>query len=166
MNRLLIGKRLPILALVLAVVGAIAVVRIAPPAAARNIDEAGLVLAKLDDAWSEAAATRDAAKVAAFYAEDAIAYPPNAPIAIGRGAAQKVWASYFAEPSFNISWKSDHAEVAASGDLGFTAGAYIATYNGPNGKSVTEHGKFLCTWRKQADGTWLAAHDMWNADAK
>lgn len=123
-------------------------------------------LALLDDEWSKAAATRDAARVASFYAEDAVAYPPGEPMVVGREAAKKVWAAYFAEESFSISWKSAHAEVAESGELGFTSGPYEASYNGPDGKAVREKGKFLCIWRKQADGSWKATHDMWNADAK
>lgn len=165
MNRSLFGIRLPILALVLTLTGALVINLSELPAVAADIDASAQVLATLDDEWSAAAATRDAAKVASFYAEDAIAYPPGAPVAIGRAEAQKVWAAYFADPSFSISWKSIHAEVAASGDLGFTAGAYLATYKGPDGKLVTEHGKFLCNWRKHPDGTWKAIHDMWNTNA-
>ena len=54
---------------------------------------------------SKAAATRDADRVASFYADDAIAYSPNEPVAVGRPAAEKVWASYFADPTYSISWK-------------------------------------------------------------
>ncbi|MDP1662728.1 MAG: DUF4440 domain-containing protein [Phycisphaerales bacterium] len=128
--------------------------------------EAARTLASLDDQWSAAAATRDVQRVGAFYADDAVAYPPGEPLTRGRAAAQRVWGNYFADPSFQISWKSDHAEVAASGDLGFTSGPYRATYKGPDGAVVNEQGKFLCVWRKQADGTWKATHDMWNADAR
>ena len=59
-----------------------------------------------------------------------------------------------------------HAEVAKSGELGFTAGTYEDSFMGPDGKRVSEKGKYLCTWRKQKDGTWKATHDMWNTDAK
>src|SRR5688572_9433049 len=48
-------------------------------------------LIKLDDEWSAAAAKRDVELVASFYAEDAIAYPPNEPMAVGRAAAKKAW---------------------------------------------------------------------------
>jgi len=123
-------------------------------------------LTKLDDEWSKAAATKDAERVASFYAEDAVAYPPNEPVAVGRTAAKKVWASYFADKSFSISWKTVYAEVAKSGELGFTAGTYEDSFTGPDGKKVTEKGKYLCTWKKQKDGTWKAVHDMWNSDAK
>lgn len=134
------------------------------PASAADMDESAKALAKLDDAWSAAAATRDADKVAAFYADDCLAYPPGEPLATGKAAAKKVWAAYFANPSFKISWKSTHAEV--SGTLGFTSGPYEATFKGPDGKPGVEKGKFLCVWKKQADGSWKAAHDMWNADGR
>jgi ketosteroid isomerase-like protein len=123
-------------------------------------------LAKLDDEWSAAAATKDAEKVASFYAEDAIAYPPGEPAAVGRAAAKKVWAAYLSDPSLSISWKTLHADVAKSGELGFTAGTYEMSFKGPDGKMMHEKGKYLCTWRLQKDGSWKAAHDMWNADAK
>lgn len=123
-------------------------------------------MTRLDEAWSNSAATRDAAKVGAFYADDAIAYPPNEPAAFGRVAATKVWAAYFAEPSFKISWKTTHAEVAASGDFGYTAGTYEDSYTGAEGKVVHEVGKFMCVWKRQPDGSWKAHRDFWNSDMK
>ena len=124
------------------------------------------VLAKLDDDWSAAAGTKDVDQVAAFYAEDAVVNPPNEPVAVGREAAKKVWASYFAAPNFSISWKTTVAEVAKSGELGFTAGTYQDSFDGADGKRVQETGKYLCTWRKQKDGSWKATYDMWNSDSK
>ena len=150
-----------------AAIGAIAALSSFLPAMARgDMDDAAKVLVKLDEAWSAEAGKRDAGAVSSFYAEDAIVYPPNEPVMKGRAAAKKVWTAYFAEPSFNISWKTKHAEVASGGDLGFTSGTYEDSFNGPDGKKVHETGKFLCVWKKQADGTWKAIHDMWNADAK
>src|SRR6185295_19452536 len=81
-------------------------------------------LTKLDDDWCKVAATKDAEKTVAFYTDDAIVYPPNEPVAVGRAAAKKVWASYFALPDFAMTWKTTHAEAAASGDLGYTPGTY------------------------------------------
>ena len=166
MNRFSVGKCLQGLISVLAVAGAFAVLFSASSALAADMDANAKALAKLDDDWSKAAATRDADRVASFYAEDAIAYPPNEPMAIGRPAAKKVWASYFADPTFKISWKTVHAGVSKSGDLGFTAGTYEDSYKGPDGKLVSEKGKYVCTWKKQKDGTWKAIHDIWNADPK
>ena len=124
------------------------------------------VLTQLDDDWSKAAATKNADTVASFYATDAIAYPPNEPMVIGQPAAKKVWASYFADSTFSISWKTAHAGASGSGDLGFTAGTYEDSFRGRDGAMVTEKGKYVCIWAKQAGGTWKAVHDIWNADSK
>ncbi len=132
------------------------------------VDTAALAaqLTQLDDAWSAAAATRNADSVASFYATDAVAYPPNMPVAVGRAAARDVWAGGFADSTYAISWTTTAARVAASGDMGFTAGTYQESYRGADGNPVTMTGKYLCVWAKQADGSWKATHDMWNADAK
>jgi ketosteroid isomerase-like protein len=159
-------RRLGLMFVFIAMGAAATLCLVMPVIAADDMDAAAKVLAKLDDEWSGAAATKDAEKVASFYAEDAIVYPPNEPVSVGRAAAKKVWAAYFADESFKISWKSTHAEVAKSGDMGFTSGPYEASYNGTDGTLVNEKGKFLCVWKKQGDGTWKAVHDMWNADAK
>ena len=129
-----------------------------------HIDANAKALAQLDDDWSKAAATRDAERVASFYAEDAVAYPPNAPMADGKAAAKKVWTAFFSDPSFKISWKTVHAEV--SGQLGYTTGTYEDSFKGPDGKLVTEKGKYVCVWRKEKDGGWKATHDIWNPDSK
>jgi ketosteroid isomerase-like protein len=134
------------------------------PAFAADDAATAKALTQLDDDWSRTAATKDADKVAAFYADDAIAYPPNEPAVTGRAAAKKVWAAYFADSSFKISWKTTHA--GANGDLGFTSGTYEDSYKGADGKLVSEQGKYLCVWKKQADGSWKAVHDMWNSDSK
>ena len=166
MNRFSMGKSFQSLVSVLAVGGAFAVLFSGYPTLAADMDKNAKALAKLDEDWSNAAGKRDVDRVASFYAEDAIVYPPNEPVAIGQPAVKKVWASYFADPTFSISWKTVNAGVSKSGDLGFTAGTYEASFKGPDGKMVSEKGKYLTTWKKDKDGKWKASHDIWNSDSK
>ena len=121
-------------------------------------------LTKLDNQWSLDAGTKDAAKVASYYAPGAFAYPPGEALAAGQGAAQDVWARYFADSSFTIAWTTTEAGGAKSGDLGYTAGTYKDSYRDSTGALVSETGKYVCVWQKQADGSWKAIHDIWNAD--
>ncbi len=144
-----------------AILGGLSMRTVAGPEA-----DAGKLLAKLDDDWSKTAEKKDLEGLISFYAEDAIIYPPNHPVAIGREGAKKVWGALFAIPTASISWKAKHSEVSKSGDIGFTAGTYELSFKGPDGKPVTEKGKTLCVWKLQKDGSWKAAHDMWNSDAK
>lgn len=135
-------------------------------AVAADMDAQAKALAKLDDEWSAAAAKKDVDLVTSYYADDAIVYPPNEPATIGRAAAKKVWAAYLGDPTFTISWKTVYTEVSASGELGYTAGTYEDSFKGPDGKLVSEKGKYLCVWKKGKDGKWKAIHDTWNSDTK
>ena len=148
------------------VLGLFAVLFSGSPAFAADMDKNAKELAKLDDDWSNAAVKKDLDLVVSFYAEDAMVYAPNEPVAIGRLAAKKVWASYLTDPTSSTSWKTVNAGVSKSGDLGFTAGTYEYMSKGPDGKMVTEKGKYLCLWKKDKEGKWKSVHDIWNADTK
>jgi len=87
-------------------------------------------------------------------------------MAVGQTAAKEVGTAYFADPSFSIAWKTVYAEVSKSGDLGFTAGTYEASYKGTDGKRVNEKGKYVCNWKMQPDGSRQAIRDIWNTNAK
>jgi ketosteroid isomerase-like protein len=150
----------------LAAVAALGLLLSASCAPAADPDAIAAALTQLDDEWSKAAATRNADSVASFYAADAIAYPPDAPVATGQAAARDVWAAGFADSTYSISWTTARAGVSKSGDLGYTAGTYQESYRGPDGNTITMKGKYLCVWAKQADGSWKATNDMWNADSR
>jgi ketosteroid isomerase-like protein len=38
------------------------------------------------------------------------------------------------------------------------------TISGPKGKPMSDKGKYLTIYRKQADGSWKAVEDMLNSD--
>ena len=117
-----------------------------------------------DDAWSKAAASKDVEKTVAYYSNDANVLPPNAPITTTKDAIKKLWADLLASPGLIISWKATKVEVAKSGDLGFVSGTYEFTMNDTSGKPVTEKGKYVEVWEKQADGKWKCGTDIWNSD--
>jgi ketosteroid isomerase-like protein len=121
-------------------------------------------LRNADDAWSKAAASKDLDKTVAYYSADAIVLPPNAPIVTTKDGIKKLWGDFIASPGFAISWKATKVEVAKSGDLGFVSGTYEFTMNDASGKPVTDKGKYVEVWEKQADGKWKCGTDTWNSD--
>ena len=116
-----------------------------------------------DAAWSKAAIAMDVAAVGSYYADDAVVLPPNMPIVIGKDAAQKAWAAILV-PGNSTSWTASTVVSAASGDIVYDQGTYTASMKGPDGKAVPDTGKYLCVWKKQADGSWKAVEDTWNSD--
>jgi ketosteroid isomerase-like protein len=62
-----------------------------------------------------------------------------------------------------LTWTPIKAEMAASGDLGYTYGNYIYTAKNKGGKTVVNYGKYTSIWRKQKDGPWKVVVDMGNS---
>jgi ketosteroid isomerase-like protein len=128
----------------------------------RAADEA--TLRKLDDEWSKAAGAKDLEKTVSFYSDDTQILPPNSPVLHGKDAARAMWKGMFAVPGFGGGWKATKVEVAQSGDLGWTTGPYEITEVDAKGKPMTDKGKYLAVWKKQADGSWKCVADMFNTD--
>jgi uncharacterized protein (TIGR02246 family) len=116
-----------------------------------------------DAQWSKAAAAHDLAGVLSFYADDATVLPPNEPAIVSKQAIHDEWATLLAS-GVNLSWKADKVEAANSGDLVYETGTYGLNMKDDKGNSVTDKGKVLQVWKKQADGSWKAVADMWSSD--
>ncbi len=73
-------------------------------------------------------------------------------LVVGPDAVREFYAAQGTGTS--LSWHPVYAAAAASRDLGFTIGEYVATGLGPSGAAVQRFGKYLTVWRLQRDGTW------------
>jgi ketosteroid isomerase-like protein len=122
------------------------------------------ILRNLDAQWSKAAAARDVERTVAYYSEDAIVLPPNAASATTKEAIRNVWKNLLASSGLVITWKSRKVELANSNDLAWVSGTYHLIMNDAGGKPINDRGKYLEIWKKQADGNWKCAADMWNSD--
>jgi ketosteroid isomerase-like protein len=63
----------------------------------------------------------------------------------------------------SLTWTPVKAEMAASGDLGYTYGNYIYAAKNKDGKLVANYGKYTSIWKKQKDGQWKVVVDMGNS---
>jgi ketosteroid isomerase-like protein len=128
----------------------------------RTADEAAV--RKADGDWSKAAQTKQVDAWMAFYSDDVVALPPNEKVANTKDNIRKSVGELLALPSMAISWRPTKVEVARSGDIAYSFGAYEFTANDAHGKPITENGKYVEIWKKQADGSWKCAVDIWNPD--
>ena len=99
-----------------------------------------------------------------YFAEDASVLPPNAPIVAGREAIRGLWSEFFSVPGSSLSWQASDTQVSRAGDLGYTIGTYKLTQDDPAGNPATDRGKYVTIWKKQKDGQWKIALDIWNSD--
>ena len=97
-----------------------------------------------------------------FWTEDAVLMPDGAPIA--RGDSIRITCEQLISmPGFHLEWQASSAEVAKAGDMGYTVGTYELTME-DNGTPMVTVGKYVTTWKKQADGAWKVVVDCFNSD--
>lgn len=125
-------------------------------------DEAAIRAA--DAATLRAAQAKDADQVISNYAEDAVWLPPNAPIVEGRQSIRAGWSQLLTTPGLKIDWQIVKLDISRSGDFAYTFYKYQLTMTNRDGKSVTDLGKDLAVWKKQADGSWKMVVDTFNSD--
>ncbi len=132
------------------------------PPDTRAADEA--VIRKTDADWVKAAQSKQVDAWMAFYSDDAVVLPPNEKTANSKDRIRKAIAGLLGLPGLSIKWQPARVEVARSGDIAYAYGAYELTTDDSKGKPVTDHGKILEVWKKQADGGWKCIVDTWNSD--
>jgi uncharacterized protein (TIGR02246 family) len=120
----------------------------------RKIDEATQTAVK-------AALAKDFVTWAALFLDDAVINPPNEPAVKGR-AAIRAWLEKF--PPIT-EFKLNNVKVEGREDLAYVLGIYTMTIE-PTGAPgpVKDFGKFVTVLRRQPDGRWLAAVDMFSSD--
>jgi uncharacterized protein (TIGR02246 family) len=114
------------------------------------------------DRWLQLVKAKDAAGIAALYAEDGAVMPPNAPIGKGRAAIQQTWASLMRTPGFDLTFSPEQIIMSSSGDMALDRGTYKLTL-APGGTTRTDTGKYVVVWRK-IGSEWKAAADIFNSD--
>ena len=139
-----------------------------PPAPPPDTRPADVQAVKdLEAAWIKDMTTKDADKWASYFAEDASGLYPGAETLNGKAAIKAAIAPYFADPNFSMTWESTRAVASKGGDMVYTQGTYTMTMSDPKNKkkTITDKGKYLTVYTKQADGSWKAIADTYNSDS-
>ena len=137
-----------------------------PPAAPDTRDADAKAIRQTEADWLQAWVAKDADKAASFYADDASVFLSGMPVVTGKANVLALLKTLMADKSFSITWPpSDKVVVSKSGDLAYTQGSLTLTYTDPKTKkAVSEKGKYVEVYMKQADGSWKAVADIYNAD--
>lgn len=78
---------------------------------------------------------------------------------------QEIMADHETLPEgLSITWTPHGAGIADSGELGYTWGRWSNFTPGEDGEIVETFGKYVTIWKKQEDGSWKIAIDIWNSE--
>lgn len=117
-------------------------------------------LLKTDIEFSKTSVEKGAAEAFYIYMTDeTVQLPAGLPPIVGRKAIRERMSG---SSKAILKWQPARAEVAKSGDLGYTWGNYEISWQGEDGKTEKLYGKYLNIWKKQPDGTWKAVVDIGN----
>ena len=124
------------------------------------------VLLETDRTQSEAYSTSETPldTIFASFADDARVLAPGIPMADGWEASREVFAKLEALPGYSLKYTPAIAHVGGAADLGYTIGTYHMTLPGSDGSISEFDGKYLTIWKRQSDGNWKVAVDVFNAD--
>jgi uncharacterized protein (TIGR02246 family) len=133
----------------------------AAPAAPDTHDADVKAIGDTEAQWNKDYEARDLDKIAAHYADDAVLMTPGSPAAKGMAAVRAEMQEMMKDPGLTLKFHATMTEVSKSGELGYTQGSYVLTATDPKThKMVTDHGSYVTTYRKQADGSWKAVADI------
>ncbi len=118
----------------------------------------------VDTTFVARVAAGDAAGLAAMYLADANLMPPNTATIHGRDGIQKFWGGFF--DAYRVTLALTAQEVEGRGDLAYSRGGFTLDLT-PKAKGPApahDEGKFLVIYRRQPDGIWRLAVDMYSSD--
>ena len=119
------------------------------------------VIRQVTTAWEFHVGVADWESLMVVYTPNAVFMPPNGPTLHGHEAIKTFMAGF--PPITDVSLTID--EIDGGGKIAFVRGTYATTYQ-PEGASepTQDRGKYVQIRRKQADGAWLIAVDIFNSD--
>lgn len=131
-----------------------------------NRDAAIQALKDNEVQWNQDFAAKNAAKLAAHYADNAVLMSPGMPASTGKDAISKTLTAMLADPALSLQFRPTMVEVSKSGDMAFTQGSYTMTMTDPATKKIiNDHGSYVTTYAKQSDGSWKAVADIATSEA-
>ena len=122
-----------------------------------DIETERQAILETDRAWASAAAAGNVQELVSFWADDAINFFPDQPVAEGKEAIRNLVRNNRSRPGFALVWEPQEAFVADSGDLGYSYGTFNLSFESPDAQQIAKQGHYVCIWRKQDDGSWKCA---------
>ena len=111
--------------------------------------------------WNKDWQAKDVDKLVAHYTDDAVLMAPGMSPLTGKDAIRTGLQGMVNDNALSLTFSADRVDVAKSGDMAYTQGAYTMTMTDPaTKKPVNDKGSYVTVYKKQADGSWKAASDI------
>jgi len=120
-------------------------------------------LLERDAEWAAVSSSgQDVDRILSYWTDDAQVLAPGLPAFKGKVSLRSYVEGALAIPGFHITWTTSEASLSPDGQLGYLLSTNAVTMPGQDGRSVTTSGRAVTVWRRESDGEWRCAVDIWN----
>ena len=116
----------------------------------------------VDEVYEKAVANQDIDAIVALYTRDGFFLPPNSPIAKGSDAYRRCAPGVLRCRRRVLDLET--TVLDDQGDVVVEVGQYKLGLQPPGADPVTDIGKYLQVFKRQADGSFLIVYDCFNSD--
>ncbi|MFC1651088.1 YybH family protein, partial [Candidatus Latescibacterota bacterium] len=136
----------------------------APENSAGSLEADVAAIRTLHAEWIVAETSGDLERFMALWSDDGVLMPPNVPTLIGKDAMREWLRGFYNQ--FTVSIETVIDDIVLTGDWAYVRWTTIAITLTPKdgGMPITRSGKALWILKRQADGNWKLAYDIWNSD--
>jgi ketosteroid isomerase-like protein len=128
-----------------------------------NREEALQSLRQTDRAFSDLSVKKGVYEAFTTYAHDSVIKLQDGALpVIGKQNLESVFAKQKTQ-NYTLEWRCHRADVAASGELGYTFGVWKLTAVSATGEDKAFYGNYMTVWKKDDSGTWKFAVDGGNS---
>jgi uncharacterized protein (TIGR02246 family) len=121
------------------------------------------LITEIDRRWIAAFNAGDVETIVSLYAHDVVVMPPGEPSLHGRDAVRRWLESFF--ESYTARQHLVNDEIVVAGPWAWMRGHFTLVVERKDAPGKTRQlGKHLVIWRREGEGAWLAARDIWNLD--
>lgn len=124
----------------------------------------GEMLMQLSREWSDLVKTGDLDKILEGWADDAVMMVPGLSPLRGKEAIKGYVRAGLEIPGFSVRWEPLEVFVSGSGDMAYMIERNEMIVNDSLGNPIITYNKTVTVWKKESDGLWKNAIDMWNED--
>jgi ketosteroid isomerase-like protein len=131
-----------------------------------DLEREGKRLLERDAEWAAlSSSSQDVDRILSYWTDDARVFAPGLPAFSGKAALRSYVEGALAIPGFHITWSTSEASLSPDGQLAYLLSTNAVTMVGPEGQPVTTRGRAVTVWRREPDGNWRCAVDIWNAES-
>lgn len=115
------------------------------------------VITSRSDAWEAALNAPDIDALTELYTRDTRLMPPNDETGTGHEAVRAIFGGMI---DAGAGGTTEIVEAEVIGDIGYIVGTYAITAGG----EIVDTGNYTEIWKRETDGRWRIANDIWNSD--